>query len=96
MDRFYAIVVVRTAPSENQTLYDEAGPFDSDVSYYITAAWSGENITKVPEMFTIGNESVTYADGSTFVNVRLREDTSYTIFVWIDLESDLVCFESVF
>ena len=60
-----------------------------DDTYYITAAWSGGNVTRVPLNYIIGNESVTYADGMKYVNAKLSAGSTYTIFVWIDLKSDV-------
>ena len=86
----YAVIVIQgTKENINLADYDDATAYRLDDTYYITAAWSGENVTRVPLTYIIGNESVTYADGVKYLNAKLRAGTAYTIFVWIDLKSDL-------
>ena len=72
-----------------QSDYDDAKPYTPDATYYITAAWSKENVTRVPERYIVGNESVTFADGDTYLNAKLKSGSDYTFFAWIDLKSDL-------
>ena len=66
-----------------QTDYDDAKPYTPNAPYYITAAWSKENVTRVPFNYIVGNESVTYADGITYLNAKLKSGTAYTFFAWI-------------
>ena len=72
--------------------YNNAKAFEpeSEATYYITAAWAKENVTKVPLTYTVGNESVTYANEVTYLNAKLKSGTPYTLFVRIDLRSDTV------
>ena len=72
--------------------YDDAKAFTPDVyaPYYITAAWSDVNVTRVPLRYVIGNESVTYANGVRYLNARLESGSDYSFFVRIDLGSDTV------
>ena len=85
------MIVVRGRAGEDQSVYDDAGPYQSGAEYYITAAWAGANVTRVPDSFIIGNGSVSYADGRTYVNAKLSSNSRYTVFVRIDLDSDVVC-----
>ena len=73
-----------------QTDYDDAKAFTPEATYYITAAWARENVTRVPINFVVGNESVTYADGVKYLNARLSSGSSYSFFAIIDLQSDIV------
>ena len=87
---FYAVVVILGRPTnQNQADYDDAKAYVPGATYYITAAWSGANITRVPATYVIGNESVTYANGVKYLNAKLSSGSQYTFFVWIDLNSDL-------
>lgn len=87
---FYAVVVIVGRPTNrNLADYDDAKAYVSGAPYYITAAWSGVNITRVPAIYIIGNESVTYANGTKYLNAKLSAGSQYTFFVWIDLDSDL-------
>ena len=70
--------------------YDDAKAFTPESLYYITAAWASENVTRVPLSYIIGNESVTYANGVTYLNARLKSGSTYTFFIQIDLKSDTV------
>ena len=59
---FYAVVVVRSeSPAANQAVYDDAGPYTNDASYYIAAAWARENVSRVPGSYTMGDGSRTLA-----------------------------------
>ena len=87
---FYAVVVIQGTPSNmNQANYDDATAYMPGAAYYITAAWSGENVTRVPASYILGNESVSYANGVAYLNAKLSSGSDYTFFVWIDLKSDL-------
>ena len=86
---FYAVVVVRSeTPSANQAVYNNAGPYMQGVSYYITAAWAGENISRVPNSYTVGNGSTTVANTVVYRNAELNPATDYSFFVRIDIQSD--------
>ena len=86
---FYAVVVVRgETPSANQAVYNDAGPYTPDASYYIAAAWAGENISSVPDSYTVGDGSTTVANTMVYRNAELSSSTRYGIFVRIDIESD--------
>ena len=86
---FYAVVVVRSgSPDTNQAVYNDAGPYSSGTSYYITAAWAGQNISMVPSSLTVGDGLTTLANMVTYTNAELSSDTDYAIFVRIDVESD--------
>ena len=86
---FYAVVVVRSeTPSVNQVVYNDAGPYTRDATYYIAAAWARENISRVPESFTLGDRFTTVANTVVYTNAELNPDTDYSIFVRIDIESD--------
>ena len=88
---FYAVVVVRgETPSPNQAMYNDAGPYTQDASYYITAAWAGENISRprVPESYTVGDGSTTVANTVVYRNAELNPATDYSFFVRIDIQSD--------
>lgn len=87
---FYAVVVILGRPTnQNQADYDDAKAYVPGATYYITAAWSGPNITRVPIAYVIGNESITYANGIKYLNAKLSSGSEYTFLVWIDLNSDL-------
>ena len=83
------MVVVRgETPSPNQAVYNDAGPYRRDASYYIAAAWARENISRVPESYTVGDGSRTVANRMVYTNAELSSSTRYGIFVRIDIESD--------
>ena len=83
------MVVVRDgSPDPNQAVYNDARPYPGDASYYIAAAWAGQNISMVPDSFTVGDGSITWANGVVYANAILSPDTDYSIFVRIDIESD--------
>ena len=81
--------MIQGEANRKQSDYDDAKPYTSGAPYYVTAAWSRENLTRVPENFIIGDETVTYADGEMYLNARLSSGSDYTFFVRIDLKSDL-------
>ena len=86
---FYAVVVVRSeTPSANQAMYNDAGPYRRDAPYYVTAAWAGENISRVPDSYTVGDGSTTVADRVVYTNAELNPATDYSFFVRIDIQSD--------
>ena len=90
---FYAVVLVRGYQGNTkQHDYDNASAYDPTTftQYYITAAWANENVTRVPQRYVIGNESVTYANGVRYLNARLESGSEYSFFVRIDLKSDTV------
>ena len=83
------MVVVRSeTPSPNQAAYDGARPYRRDAPYYIAAAWARENIYRVPDSYTVGDGSITVADGMVYTNAELNPATVYSVFVRIDIESD--------
>ena len=87
-NRFYAVVVVRgESPAANQAVYDDAGPYTNDASYYITAGWAGENVSRVPESYTVGDGSSTLANMMVYTNAKLKSNTRYGIFIRIDIQS---------
>ena len=93
LSSFVAVVVVRNPPEELQTsVYLDAQPFDveSNVDYYITAAWSENDIQAgvVPEMFVVGDGSMTLANGTEYTNGRLNSDTPYVTFVRYEIAPD--------
>ena len=69
-------------------MYNDAGPYTRDASYYIAAAWARGNISRVPNSYTLGDGSTTVADTVVYTNTELNPDTDYSIFVRIDIESD--------
>ena len=85
---FYAVVVVRSDTPANQAVYNDARPYTRDAPYYIAAAWARENISRVPESYTLGDRSTTVANARVYTNAELNPDTGYSIFVRIDIESD--------
>ena len=86
---FYAVVVVRSeTPAANQAVYNDAGPYTNGANYYIAAAWARENISRLPESYTAGDGSTTVANTVVYRNAKLRSDTTYAIFIRIDIESD--------
>ena len=82
------MVVRSETPSPNQAVYDDADPYRRDAPYYITAAWAGENISSVPDSYTVGDGSTTVANTMVYRNAELSSSTRYGIFVRIDIESD--------
>ena len=82
------MVVRGKTPSANQAVYNNAGHYMQNASYYITAAWAGENISRVPDSYTVGNGSTTVANTVVYRNAELNPDTDYSFFVRIDIESD--------
>ena len=83
------MVVVRSeTPSANQAVYDDADPYRRDAPYYITAAWAGENISRVPYSYTVGDGSTTVANRMVYTNAELNPATVYSVFVRIDIASD--------
>ena len=83
------MVVVRSeTPSANQAVYNDAGPYRRDASYYITAAWARENISSVPYSYTVGDGSTTVANTVVYRNSELNPATDYSFFVRIDIQSD--------
>ena len=87
--RFYAIVVVRSGePASDPNVYLDAGPYTPDATYYIAAAWDSNGISSVPDTYTVGDGTTTTANGVAYVNAELRQNTQYTIFIRIDIESD--------
>ena len=82
------MVVRSETPSPNQAVYDDADPYRRDAPYYITAAWAGENISSVPDSYTVGDGSTTVANTVVYTNAELNPATDYSLFVRIDIESD--------
>jgi len=83
------VVVVRSRnPDTNQAVYNDAGTYFRNAPYYIAAAWAGQNISMVPDSFTVGDDSITWANRMVYTNAPLNPDTDYSIFVRIDIESD--------
>ena len=82
------MVVRGETPSPNQAVYNDAGPYTQDAPYYIAAAWAGENISRVPDSYTVGNGSTTVANTVVYRNAELNPATDYSLFVRIDIESD--------
>ena len=82
---FYAVVVVRSeSTAANQAVYDNAGPYTNDAFYYIAAAWARENISRVPESYTVGDGSRT--NMMVYTNAKLKSNTRYGIFIRIDIQ----------
>ena len=73
-------------PSE----YEDAGPYnptaDPPQVAYITAAWNTS--ANVPDMFCIGDGSITLAYGEAYDNVGLSSNTEYAYLIKIEIESD--------
>ena len=69
-------------------MYNDAGPYTRDATNYTAAAWARENISRVPESFTLGDRSTTVANTRVYTNAELNPDTDYSIFVRIDIASD--------
>ena len=94
--RFYAIIVIRITDSFNResppdpSNYTNAKPYDRTADprqeFYITAAWNGSQ--EVPETYTIGDRSVTVANGIMYENVGLSSDTNYAYLIHIEIKSD--------
>ena len=82
------MVVRSETPSPNQAMYNDAGPYMQDAPYYIAAAWAGENISRVPDSYTVGDGSRTVADGMVYTNAELNPATVYSVFVRIDIAPD--------
>ena len=59
-------------------------------SYNITAAWSENDIQAggVPEMYVVGDNSTTFANGIQYINARLNSNTTYGTFVRYGLAPD--------
>ena len=88
-NRFYAVVVVcGETPAANRAVYNDATPYTNGARYYIAAAWAEENISRVPESYTVGDGSITVANTVVYRNAELNTNTRYGIFVRIDIESD--------
>ena len=84
---FYAVVVVRSkSTAANQAVYDNAGPYTNDAFYYIAAAWARENISRVPESYTVGDGSRTLANMMVYTNAKLKSNSRYGIFIRIDIQ----------
>ena len=61
----------------------------SAMTIYTAAVWN--NAADVPHVFVVGNGSVTMGpDGTIYINGRLNEGTTYGVFVYIRLESDIL------
>ena len=59
------------------------------MTIYTAAVWN--NAADVPDEFTVGNGSVTVGpDGTSYTNGGLNEGTTYGVFEYIRLESDVV------
>ena len=98
--RFVAVIVVPlpddTVQPSDQEVYTENRPFSPTLptQYYVTAAWDADNLSSIPEVFTVGTGMRYTAlppDRSgkvTYTNVRLRSNTNYAIFVRYDIEND--------
>ena len=85
------MIVIKGTPFNNeQSDYDGAMAYVPGAPYYITAAWAGVNLTLVPMTYIIGNELISYADGVKYLNAKLDAGSDYTLFVRIDLQSDIV------
>ena len=95
--RFYAIIIIRITDSfdrnnpPDQDVYNTAGPYDrmagTPQEAYITAAWSDP--TAVPDIFTVGDESITTVGGVMYENVGLSSNTDYTYIIRLDVKSDI-------
>ena len=86
---FYAVVIVLGSAPVEQSTYSDATSYQAGDTYYITAAWDKETIDNVPAVFAIGDGSVTVANGITYENVKLKPDSRYSVFVRIDIQSDI-------
>ena len=86
---FYGVVVVRSeTPAANQAVYNDAGPYTNGANYYISAAWARENISRIPNSYTVGDDSTTVANTVVYTNAKLTSDTTYAIFIRIEIQSD--------
>ena len=82
-------MVVRSETlAANQAVYNDAGPYTNGATHYIAAAWARENISTVPESYTVGDGSTTVANTVVYGNAELNSNTRYGIFIRIDIESD--------
>ena len=74
--------------SMNNTLPPPFPPMPG-MTIYTTAVWS--RAADVPDVFIVGSGSVTMGpDGTNYTNARLNEGTTYGVFVYIRLESDIL------
>ena len=74
--------------SMNNTLPPPFPPMPG-MTIYTTAVWN--NAADVPDVFIVGNGSVTMgSDGTSYTNARLNEGTTYGVFEYIRLESDIL------
>ena len=83
------MVVVVGPASADTTVYDDARPFSSNISYYIAAAWGEQEVYagRVPSRLRVGDGS-TYSVGSVeYRNVPLNSNTQYSIFTRYDIHS---------
>ena len=82
----------------SQSAYDDARAYvpDAPNPYYIAAAWDEQDViaSRVPNSFTVGNSTkdsyVVHVQGrtTTYINVPLKSDTKYSIFVRYDIYND--------
>ena len=83
------MVVRGETPAANRAVYNDATPYTIGARYYIAAAWAEENISRVPESYTVGDGSITVANTVVYRNAELNTNTKYGIFIRIDIESDV-------
>ena len=86
--RAVQLVIVRDPKNEEQRSYMNLMAHVPGAEAYITAAWSGQQIASIPERFTVGNMSVTVADGIEYINAQLNPDTRYGYFIRYIIEND--------
>ena len=87
--RLYAVIIVRVTAdfdANEKRIYDDVGPYVNSDLPYVAAAWS--NVQDIPNIFTVGDDSVTRVDGVSYTNVPLRSNTQYAALVRVEIVSD--------
>ena len=62
------------------------GPFKENSLQYIAAAW--DNFSEIPSQFTVGDETVTVANGVGYYNAPLSPEREYGFLVKVQVASD--------
>ena len=78
-------MIVVLKPSNNVNLTDVSAHTGSTLQY-ITAAW--DNCSEIPSQFTVGDGTVTVANGVGYYNAHLSPERKYGFLVKVQVASD--------
>ena len=70
----------------NDVNLTDIGPYTDGTPQYITAAW--DNSSEIPSQFTVGDETITVANGIGYYNAPLNLEKGYGFLVKVQVASD--------